>query len=138
MADDRTEVDIPETHRDLLDAQVGILGTIDHKDRPQLSPVWFLAAGGTVRLSLNTSRRKVENLQRNSAVSFLILDLANPYRYLELRGYAEILEDVDYLFADKVGAKYGGADLRQNDRPGEYRVVVTIHPTTVHAVNLAG
>jgi PPOX class probable F420-dependent enzyme len=138
MADTHTTIEIPESHRDLLDAQVGILGTIDHKDRPQLSPVWFLAEGGTVRLSLNTSRRKVKNLQRNSAVSFLILDLANPYRYLELRGHAEVVDDVDYVFADKVGAKYGGADFREHDQPGEQRVVVVIHPTVVHAVNMAG
>jgi hypothetical protein len=39
------------------------------------------------------------------AVSFLILDLANPYRYLELRGDAEITPDDGYVFADKVGAK---------------------------------
>ena len=53
-------------------------------------------------ISLNTSRQKTRNLRANPAVSFLILDLANPYRYLELRGDAEITPDDDYVFADKV------------------------------------
>jgi len=49
-----------------------------------------------------------------------------------LRGEAEITPDDDYAFADKVAAKYGVADLRAMDKPGESRVVVTIHPRRVH------
>ena len=37
----------------------------------------------------------------------LILDLANPYRYLEIRGTADVEPDPDLEFANKVGAKYG-------------------------------
>ena len=60
----------------------------------------------------------MKNLQANPKVSFLILDPGNPYKYVELRGDAEITPDDDYAFADKVGAKYGGADLRDRDKPG--------------------
>jgi len=65
--------------------------------------------------------------------SFLIFDPANPYKYIELRGDAEITPDGDYSFADRLGAKYGGADLRERDEPGETRVVVTISPVRVVA-----
>jgi len=122
---------IPETHRDLLDAQIAVLGTIGASGRPQLSAVWFLADGDTVRVSLNTARQKLKNLQANPAVSVLILDPANPYRYVELRGDAEITADPDYEFAKKVGAKYGGADLSEHDGPGDARMVVTIVPSRV-------
>jgi hypothetical protein len=37
-----------------------------------------------------------------------------------------------------VGAKYGGADLRERDNPGDTRVVVTIHRTRVFAWPPAG
>ncbi len=50
-------------------------------------------------------------------VSLFLLDLANPYRYLEIRGDAEITPDDGYSFADRVGAKYG-ANLREHDQPG--------------------
>jgi PPOX class probable F420-dependent enzyme len=121
---------IPDSHRDLLGAQVATLGTMGGDGRPQLSEVWFLAEDGTIRISLNTSRQKTKNLQRNPACSVLLLDLANPYRYVEIRGDAEIEPDPDYSFADKVGAKYQ-ADLRDNDRPGESRVIVTVRPHRV-------
>jgi PPOX class probable F420-dependent enzyme len=124
---------IPDTHRDLLNAQVGVLGTIGSSGRPQLSGIWFLAEGDTVKLSLNTARQKLKNLQANPGCSLIIFDPASPYRYLELRGDAEISPDPDYEFAGKVGAKYGGADLRDRDNPGDTRVVVTIIPSRVVA-----
>jgi PPOX class probable F420-dependent enzyme len=128
---------IPTSHRDLLDADVVTLATIGPDGRPQLSAVWFLRDGDTVRISLNTSRQKTKNLRANQSCSLFILDRQNPYRYLELRGDAEIQPDHDYAFADQVGTKYD-ADLRQMDGPGESRVVVTIRPTTVHAVDMTG
>jgi PPOX class probable F420-dependent enzyme len=120
---------IPDSHRDLLDKQVAVLGTIGASGRPQLSGTWFLAEGDTVRISLNTTRQKVKNLRANPKCSVLIFG-DPPYRYLEIRGDAEITPDDDYAFADKVGAKYG-ADLRTMDKPGEHRVVVTIRPVRV-------
>ena len=128
---------IPENYRDLLSAEVATLSTIGPDGRPQSSEVWFLAEGDTVSISLNSSRQKMKNLLANPAVSVLILDLAMPYRYLELRGDAEITPDPDYVFADKVGAKYG-ADLRVHDQPGHTRYVVTIRPTRVNPVNMRG
>ena len=103
--------EIPASHRDLLDGGFATLATIGPDGRPQLSEVWFLAEGDTVALSLNTTRQKIKNLRANAAANVFLLDLAVPYRYLELRGDAEITPDDDYSFADQLGAKYQ-ADLR--------------------------
>jgi PPOX class probable F420-dependent enzyme len=127
-----TTPEIPDSHKDLLSAQVGVLGTIGASGRPQLSATWFLAEGDTVKISLNTARQKVKNLQADPKASFLIFDPENPYKYVELRGDAEIIADDDYAFADKLGAKYG-ANLRERDNPGESRVVVTVKPARVIA-----
>ena len=120
---------IPESHRDLLGEQFLTLGTISASGQPQLSVVWFLAEGDTIKMSLNTARQKVKNLIANPAASVIITGTP-PYRYVEVRGEAEITPDDDYAFADKVGAKYN-ADLRTMDKPGEKRVVVSIRPTRV-------
>ena len=126
---------IPPSHRDLLAAPVATLATIGPDGRPQLSEVWFLADRDVVGVSLNTSRQKTKNLQANPAINLFILDTANPSRYLEIRGDAQIEPDDDYSFAAKVGVKYG-ADLRQMDGPGQSRVEVTIRPTRINAVDM--
>ena len=128
---------VPDSHRDLLDAPVATLATVGADGRPQLSAVWFLADDNTVRVSLNTSRQKAKNLAARPAVTLFILDTANTARYLELRGDAKIAPDDDYAFADQVGKKYGGVDLRNMDQPGQKRVVVTIEPVRVNAVDLS-
>ena len=126
---------IPASHADLLDGQFATLATIGPDGRPQVSEVWFAAEDGAVAISLNTARQKTRNLMANPAVTVFLLDLAMPYRYLEIRGDAEISPDADYAFADQVGAKYD-ADLREHDQPGQSRVKVTVRPARVNAVNM--
>ena len=128
---------IPDSHRDLLEAPVATLATIGPDGRPQLSAVWFFAEGDTVRLSLNTTRQKVKNLLARPQANLFILDLANPARYLELRGDVSISPDDDYAFADTVAPKYGDLDFRVMDQPGERRVVVTLEPVRVNAVDMS-
>jgi PPOX class probable F420-dependent enzyme len=130
-------ITVPESHRDLLEAPVATLATIDGKGFPQQTEVWFLYDEGDLKTSLNDARLKTRNLMTRPACSLLLLDLANPYRYLVVRGTAKIEPDDDYAFAQKLAAKYGGADLREHDRPGEKRVVVTIEPANVYAVDMS-
>jgi PPOX class probable F420-dependent enzyme len=128
----------PQSHHDLLDAQFATLATIGGDGLPQLTEVWFLHEDGEIKTSLNTSRAKTRNLSARQQCSLLILDLENPYRYLEIRGRAEVEPDDDYAFAAKLSAKYGGADLREHDREGESRVVVTIRPEKIYPVDMRG
>lgn len=126
----------PESHRDLLDADLATLATIDGKGFPQQTELWFLHDDGELTISLNDSRLKTKNLAKRPQCSLFILDLMVPQRYLEVRGTARIEADDDYAFARRVGAKYGGADLSAHDQEGEKRVKVTIEPTNVYAVDM--
>jgi PPOX class probable F420-dependent enzyme len=128
---------IPDSHRDLLDGDFATLATVGEDGYPQVSEVWFLAEGDQVALSLNTARQKVKNLEAEPACTVLLLDLQNPYRYLEIRGTAAVEPDDDRTFAEQLGAKYD-ADLREHDAPGDRRVVVRIVPWRVNAVNMRG
>ena len=127
---------IPESHADLLDAPYATLGTIDGHGLPQLTEVWFLHEDGELKLWLNTGRAKTRNLRERPECSLLVLDHENPRRYLEVRGRARIESDPDYAYAAKLGAKYG-MDLSGIDGPGDSRVVVTIEPEKVYAVDLS-
>jgi PPOX class probable F420-dependent enzyme len=127
--------DFPDSHRDLLDAKFATLATLGKDGGPQLTEVWFLFEDGKLKTSLNDSRLKTKNLVARPRCSLFILDLANPFRYLDVRGTAKVEPDDDYAFAARLGAKYG-ADVRDHDGPGEKRVVVTIEPTNVFAVDM--
>jgi PPOX class probable F420-dependent enzyme len=93
----------PESHRDLLDGQVASLATIGSNGFPQVTEVWFLHDDRELKLSLNDSRLKTRNLQKRSQCSLLLLDLENPYRYLEVRGTARIEPDDDYYVREEGG-----------------------------------
>jgi PPOX class probable F420-dependent enzyme len=129
-------LDIPDTHRDLLDARFATLATLEPTGIPQMSEIWFLHAGGEIKLSLNSSRRKTKNLLERPECGLLILDVANPFRYVEIRGRARLDADDDHAVADLVHAKYG-ADVAQYDQPGETRYAVTIEPARVRAVDMS-
>src|ERR1700735_4114114 len=129
--------DSPDSHRDLLDARFATLATLGRDGGPQLTEVWFLFEDGKVKTSLNDSRLKTRNLVARPRCSLFILDLANPFRYLDVRGTARVEPDDDSACAARLGPKYGGADVRDHDGPGELRVVVTIEPTNVFAVDMS-
>ena len=130
-------IDLPEEYRYLLDANVATLATVEPDGTPQLSELWFLHDEGEIRLSLNTSRRKAQNLTARPQCTALILDLANPARYLEVRGRARVEPDDDHAFAEKLHGKYG-VDASAYDQPGDRRVVVTIEPTRIRPVDMSG
>jgi len=97
--------------------------------------VWFLVEGDQIKLSLHNSRQKVKNLRANPAANLFILDRSVPSRYLEIRGDVELSDDPEYAFAERVGQKYG-ADLRSFDGDHPGRVVVTLRPVRVNAVDM--
>lgn len=122
----------PESHQDLLEADVATLSTNGPDGYPQVTALWFLFEDDTIKMSLATTRQKVKNLQADPKCTFFVLDTDNPYRTLEVRARAEIEPDPDYAFADKLGAKYGDVDLREMDGPGATRVVVSLEPVKVN------
>src|SRR5579875_1691161 len=125
----------PDSHKDFLDFPVASLTTIGDDGFPQSTLLWFLHDDGELKISLNKTRLKTKNLRKRPQVSLLILDFSDPMRYLEVRGTARLEDDPDKSFAARVGAKYG-ADLEAYDAPGDERVVVTIEPTNIRAVDM--
>jgi PPOX class probable F420-dependent enzyme len=128
--------EFPASHKDLLEAEVATLATLGSDGYPQVSEVWFLYDEGELKTSLNNSRLKTKNLKARPQCNLLIVDLGNPYRFLSVKGNARVEPDPHYEFADRLGAKYGGANLREHDGPGQSRVVVTIDPVNVWPVDM--
>ncbi|MCB9381066.1 MAG: PPOX class F420-dependent oxidoreductase [Ilumatobacteraceae bacterium] len=121
---------IPASHADLLDTTaLAHVATIGPDGSPQNNPVWFGWDGTHVLFSQTTGRQKYRNLQQHPAVALSIVDPANPYRYLEIRGtVAEIVDDPGNAFINSMAKKYIDQDEYPWHQPGDHRVVVKVLP----------
>ena len=80
---------IPDTHKDLFTPEkksFAMLATVQPDGTPQVTPVWFDTIDGKVRINTAAGRIKHRNMTKNSAVDIAIMDPANPYRYIQVRG----------------------------------------------------
>lgn len=120
----------PERFLDLWESRaLGHLATIGADGHPQVNPVWFIADGVHVYLSVKDDTVKLRNLRAHPFVSVSISDPAKPTRYLELRGEVAELERYDTLaWVNHLARKYTGADFA-GGHDGELRWKVTIRVT---------
>ncbi len=121
---------IPENYRDLLNTTALVhVATIGPKGEPQTTPVWFGWDGAHVLISQTKGRQKYHNLLRNPLVALSLVDPANPYRYLEIRGtVVRMDDDQGNAFINSMAKKYLGQDTYPGHQPGDERVVVVIEP----------
>lgn len=127
-----TSTTIPESFADLVDwdtKSFAHVATIGPDGAPQNNPVWFDWDGEHLKFSLTTGRQKYRNLRADSRVSLSILDPADPYRYLEVRGeLVEIEPDPNIDFISRMAKKYIGKDRYPWHREGDERVVMKVKP----------
>lgn len=125
-------VDIPTAYRDLVDGPVvAALATQLPDGQVQVNPVWVDMAEGRLRVNTARGRQKAKNLSARPQCTLLLIDPANPYRYLEVRGrVVGETEDGARAHIDVLAKKY----LGKEEYPfyqGETRVLYLIEPTKV-------
>ena len=124
---------IPPSHRDLLDAPIPVaLATVGPTGHPQVTAVWVVRDGDEVVSSLPGVRQKLKNLRARPQATVFVIDPADPYRTLEVRGDVTIAPDPGLDTLRRVLAAYG-TDLASFSGPLEDRLTVTLHPTRVVA-----
>jgi PPOX class probable F420-dependent enzyme len=123
---------LPQLARDLLDGKnFASVATVQPDGSPQSSIVWVKRDGDDVLFSTIRGRRKTANLEASPRVSVLVIDAADPYRYAEIRGEAEITDDPPAALIDELAYKYTSEPF--NTPPGQQRVIVRVRPTHVVA-----
>ncbi len=124
---------IPTEFHDLLESNaLANIATVGPKGEPQNSPVWFDWDGTHILFSQRKGRQKLQNLQREPRIAVSIVDPADPYRYLEVRGkVVRIDEDPESKFINKMTKKYINQDTYPYGQPGDERVVIVIEPEKV-------
>lgn len=125
---------IPERFHELLDQPVLYnLATVNPNGTVQVNPLWGEVVDGNVRINTAAGRQKHKNLlERGDRVTVLVLDPANPQRYIEIRGkVAEANEENGDEVIDGLAKKYLGVDSYPFRTPTETRVTFVIEPTKV-------
>ena len=124
----------PESHADLLDRPTfAHLATVHPDGSPQSSVMWFSWDGEYIRMTHTKTRQKFRNLADEPRVAMSIADPADGYRFLEVRGVVESIEDDDAeaSFYQSLQKRYG-LSYPIHDAP--VRVIITIRPTAFVAV----
>ena len=124
---------IPDDYRQLLiDPNYGHLGTIRPDDTVQVNPMWFEFDGGQLLFTHTTKRAKFRNLRHNPSMSLSVMDPANPFRYLEVRGrLIEVIPDPTGEFYVRLGRRYGNAaQTPPPDSPDRVVLVMSVESTT--------
>jgi PPOX class probable F420-dependent enzyme len=108
------------------------LATVRPDGAPQTQVMWFLWDGERIRMTHTKTRQKYRNVQREPRIALSIADLDNPYRFLEIRGSVETIEDDDpqASFYQSLQRRYGRSYPIQD---AAVRVIVTIRPEKVIA-----
>jgi PPOX class probable F420-dependent enzyme len=129
-----TQVEVPETHVDLLERPLfAHLATARPDGAPQSSVMWFAWDGERARFSHTRARQKHRNLLHEPRLSFHVQDPDNPYRTLEVRGTVESIEtDVDAAFYQSLQRRY---DFVTKVFDADIRIVITMRPTSFVAVD---
>jgi PPOX class probable F420-dependent enzyme len=126
-----TIADVPESHRDLLEAQLtAVLTTVDAQGRPQSTAVWYLLHDGDLIASVTDSRQKYKNLASNPQCTLFVLDPENPFRTLEIRAEATLVHDVDKRDVEVIALAYGADPEPIKSVPGQ-RHTVTLAPRRI-------
>jgi PPOX class probable F420-dependent enzyme len=119
---------LTDKHLDLLRGKnFAVVATVGEDGRPQTSVVWIDTDGENVVFNTTNSRAKGRNLRKDPRVSVSVWDNADPYRYLEVEGAAELDENGAGEHINDLSHKYEGKDFHTPVN----RVIVRIRPARV-------
>lgn len=128
---------VPSTHRDILTKEgFAHLASIGPDGEPQSHPVWYEYRDGDVLVSTTEGRQKLANVRDDPRVALTIEDPGNPYRYIEIRGTVDSIDqDEDQSFIDSLAQRYLSEETYPWSQPGDERVILVI---TVLKTNTMG
>ncbi|TAK12027.1 MAG: PPOX class F420-dependent oxidoreductase [Anaerolineae bacterium] len=124
---------IPTEYLDLFADEVrafAFMATVMADGSPQVTPVWFNTEDETILINSAKGRTKDRNVEERPQVALAIMDPADPYRYIQIRGkVVEITTDGADAHINALSHKYRGKDYVIP--AGQQRVTYKIRPESV-------
>jgi PPOX class probable F420-dependent enzyme len=129
---------IPNSHLDLLTRPIhGVLTTMMPDGQPQSSLVWCDYDGECARVNTTAERQKGRNMLANPRVTLLIVDPEDTARFIEIRGWAQLIEDGAGEHLDAITRQYTahpqyyGYVYPREQRAWETRLICRIRATRI-------
>ena len=113
----------------LSEPQLAHVATIEADGTPHVTPVWVDTDGEHIVFNTAKGRQKYNNMERNPVVAVSVVDKADDFRTLWIKGTAEFVTEGADAHIDRMAKKYLGQDTYPFRQPGEERVIVRIRPT---------
>ncbi len=115
----------------LQEPQLAHFVTLMEDGSPQPTPVWVDVEDDGSHVLINTAkgRLKTGNIERNPKVAVSVVDKANDWRYVIVRGTVEEMQEEGAdAHIDKMAKKYINQDVYPYHNPKEQRVILRIKP----------
>lgn len=124
-------LEISDKARALLEKPVLVdLATVRPDGAPQVNPMWFKWDGELLWFTHTNYRQKFKNIAHEPRVSISIMDPENGYRYVEIRGLVEKIEDdPEATMYQLLSEWYDGKAVVPAD--AKDRVKIGVRPTKV-------
>lgn len=125
---------ISPRHRRLLDlpGTFARLATLMPDGSPQNTVIWFRRDGDTLRMTCAPDAVKARNIRRDPRVAVVVEHPNDPYRFVQFRGRAEVIDDpaVGWDEAVTLSRRYLGdrADAYIASIRGTPTVTIVIYP----------
>ena len=127
---------LPDEVKRLLDGpNFAHLATLMPDGSPQIAPVWVGREGDRILIATGEGSLKAKNTRRDARVGLSLLDFANPYEEVQIRGrIIERRPDGDLAIMDKISHKYTGAPFPRRDPAGRVVLIVEVDRLRHHVL----
>jgi PPOX class probable F420-dependent enzyme len=130
---------IPDRAHELLTGlRVGFIGTLRPDGRIAVVPVGIARDGDVLKISSRADTKKIRNLRLDPRITVTVQDPADGRRYVEIRGRAELVEDVDRAYINWIARTFMGAPEYPYEGPDVQRVIIVVHPEHVSMPRVHG
>ncbi len=124
--------ELPQKAKQLLDdANFVVVATSNTDGSPQTSVLWATYDGDDLLLSTVQGRKKETNWLKDPRVSVLILDRADPYTYVEVRGEVSMSTEGGPELIERLSQTYTGQSYTGDEGTDNVRVVVRVHASHI-------
>lgn len=107
-----------------------VMATIGPDGGPVSVATWYLWDDGRILLSLDARRARLAHLRRDPRMSLTVLDGADWYGHVSVRGTVTLHDDPDLADIDRLSRHYRGRPYPDRTRP---RVTAWLTIERVHA-----